>query len=121
LFNQANVQLSEGVKNIIAFLLLEYEGDAEFINLLGDLCFHYPFEEFIKEERSVAKSLIYIDINSVIPLRKVNRVEEVYLSLLEKSQTAEGLKYFEILSILCVLWNKGVGIEEVTPSLPTIL
>jgi hypothetical protein len=48
-------------------------------------------------------------------------VEEVYLELLEKSQAAEGLQYLEIMSILCVLWNKGVGIEEITPILPNIL
>lgn len=74
------------MKNIISFLLLENEDDGEVINLLGELCFHYPFEEFIKEERSVLRSLIYIDINSVVPLRKVKNVEEVYLTLLEKSQ-----------------------------------
>ncbi len=48
-FKQGNVQLSEGVKNMTSFLLLENEGNNDFIDLLGDLCLHYPFKEFIKD------------------------------------------------------------------------
>lgn len=78
------------------------------MSTIGEVCVHYPFNEFIKEERSIFRSLIFIDLISVIPLRRVKDIEGIYILLIEKMEKEAGLKYFELLSIACVFWNKSV-------------
>jgi hypothetical protein len=49
LFTQGSIQLAEGVKNLISFILIENEDNQEVLSSIGDICVHYPFNEFIRE------------------------------------------------------------------------
>jgi hypothetical protein len=75
----------------------------------------------VKDERSIFRSLIFIDIISVIPLRKVINIEGIYVLLMEQMSKEVGLKYLEILSIVCVFWNKNVCQEEASLTFSEVL
>ena len=82
---------------------------------------HHPFREFVREERSIFRSLIFIDLITVIPLRKVANIEGIYILLVEQLSKEEGLKYLELLSIICVFWNKNVCIDDAIPTFKAVL
>ena len=44
LFTQGSIQLAEGLKNLIAFILAENEEQADVLSSIGETCVHFPFK-----------------------------------------------------------------------------
>jgi hypothetical protein len=65
------------------------------------------------KQSNIYRALLYAGTLGAIPLRRVDRIEELYGELLASLRRAEqGLPFLELLAICCVFWNKNVGIAE---------